>query len=583
MNNIIWKKTFSVFFITVFSISALSSLIFWSLSSKTEILFHFGNKETIKLDKNEINNLEDYVSLKNSDLDSDINYYSLPNFKKYEDDTSDDSGDDTTTPEIVFGNQTVNEMTADWMTVGFMNYALTGDTHYPDGSFNPDDDYPDYGSTILNPSSEDTWITPHLFDTENTLQTLDYQTFYDYSSYVKLFTETIGKNAKEDYLALYLNAFATKYDEISKQIWLDQPSPALEFSIWTNYYIRDNYPEYIDDFGNPIFETETMNLISTTIEYEKDISNFMYIYSYLWQEYSDKKYDYFITSMMNQNRFTYYWSMQINDKDGFLISSNFDPTDGADVDEWNSTGFNITEGTSKTQIEPTWRLSPEGYMGFSGLSSQSDSSISLLIGEDDYSDDFWNYSNVWSITENLNDEIDNYSTSYISSYNQEDFVSNGLFYDNNNYIFSSTTSSDSEDTTTTTDYIYMKYLLYPFVFTNNIQPDGTSSYWVYRLDAYTDGNGQFYPTAEVAPSGANKINYFDYIDQVLQDTYDNYNYYGLFEILTIYQMLNYTTENFNVWENKAYNYWNSKGFYIELHGQAKDDYGSLIPDGLQRD
>lgn len=582
MNKITWKKTFSIFFVAIFSITAFSVLIFWSLSSKEEIIFHFGNNETINLNKDEINNLEEYaISQSSSDFNNNsiINDFSLySNLNIYgdesDDGSDDDGGDDTSTPEIVFGSQTVNEMTADWMITGFMNYALDGDPHYPDNSaFNPDD-YPDYESTILNPGEESSWITPHLFDENNTITALTFDDFYKYASYVKLFTETIGENAKEDYLPLYLNAFATKYDEISDQIVSERFDEPYEISVWTNYL----YP----DLGVPIFTSETMNLISSTIEYKKDIANFMYIYSYLWQESSSYSYDYILTSIMNQNRFTYYWTLPVNDKDSFNKTSDFDPSDGVTQEEWNQTALDISNG--QIQINPTWRISPNGYMGFSGLSSKNDSSISLMIESVDYSEDFWNYANIWSISENENDGIDDFNTSYITSYNQDNFVENGIFEENNNYIFTSTTSSDPDnpdDTSTESYNIYMKYLLYPFAFTNDLTSDGQATRWVYRLDAYIDENGNIYPE-ETAPDGSTRINYFDYVDQEISPLFDNYNY-GLFEILTIYQILNYTTENLTKWENKSYNYWNSKGFYIELHGQAKDDYGSLIPDGLQRD
>lgn len=549
------KKLFS--FVVIFSILSLAifSLIFGLMASKSKIIFHTPENNNITLNKNDIKEIENNFDTFSSNLE-----------KNLRDDTGDggDEGGETDS-SIVFSNQTVKEMTADWIVIGFMNYALTGDTHYP----NPDseDTNPEANVSITDPNEDSNWIVPHLFNSSTSEQQLSYEDFYKYSSYTKLIYETIGNNKKTEHLNTYINEFTTKYDEISDMVYEENLSDVD--NVWVN--IEDN-----DDSTISIFDSETLNLISKTIEYEKDITNFMYIYSYLWQEDNSDKYDYILTRLMNQKRFTYYWQLEVKDKNGFNSIDEFNEADGIEVDEWNNTGTNYY---NKTDIDSESKISPNGYMGFQGLSSQQDSSISLTSDGEDYSEEFWDYSNVWNVEQNLDDEFEG-KPSYISSYNQGDFQNNMFEPSEGNFIFESTGETDPDDPEAEVvpkNYIYINVLLYPFTFSDNLDLGGTSDHWFYRLGAYQSEDGNIYPE-ETKPDNSEYINWFDYISSQFNSTFPEY---GMFEIFTIYEMLNYSLTDFNTIQNRAYNYWNARGFYIELIGNFKDDYENLIPSGLQ--
>ncbi len=575
--------------------TTLSGILIWkNINNDDYIKFGMGDNSVV-FKHDDVEKLREYSDSK---IDDNIDNDEL--FSTREGETTDSGGDETTDS----GDSTTRTQSeADWITSAFFELSLSGEIT---GDFNENGLIED-GETLLlenknpimSPSSDDDWLSSHLVDVANQSGSYTtreiYDKLFDSSLKVKEFYSTTGNSSATDITEFIMNYASESYEFGSIVYEINNIDDDIE--TWWDIANSSSYIQLKDLFS------DFSDLLSEELSFQKGINKFLYIYSYLWQENPNSSYDTYLTQIMKENQFTYFWNYSFDDpKESFGISgiglnnpessawSNYNSMFGSDestnITTWNSI-INETYSLNSYDVKnissnKNGSLSDGGYRGFSGLTSKNSGVISFENDKTNDDENFWSYDNLYTFS----GVEDNYSTFELAN----GFASKELFQgENGNYAFSKTTTTETGEgeeasTTTETSYnSYVKTLLYPFAFgynfddgTSGENPQGSAEKWVYSLNAYRNNTTNEYSYVE-SSNFNEKVNYFDLISDM---TGIDVN---LLELYFVNDVINTSTSSSTKsLEDKAYDFWRTKGFYIELSGDYEDTYSSLIPQGIQK-
>ncbi len=526
------KRNLNILAISTLTLGSLfavgASLGKYISSNKNNFIKFELNDDSVTLDNNEVTAIESIIWNKNNSDNKTSNKL-----------TRDSSS-----------SQTTSQITADVITTMFMEYSLTGSTTFDLNVFEQLDGH------ILSPDSESSWVAPRISD---------YETLYELSNYIEVFNKTTGAQPFVDFWV-----FATEVLESSSDMTLNQ--------LAAGFTDKGTFKTFFDaqhdsEFSNLVTE------LGNKLSYKKTINDFLYIYSYLWQESSREGYDFFLTEEMIKMRPSLVWSINFSkpensfsgDVENIFSTIDEDTSLSGRASSWNDIIDGVTaEGISSNKFSS---LTESGFRGYDGMVGKNTSSLVV-------DSNFWSYDEVWDFeTYSEDGKIvlnDDYSKKYPNLYKNDlgEYV--------NKQEESTTTDPDNPDETTSTPesyYVYQNFLFYPFAFPEdyNIEIE-LAKKWNYSLVAYENPSGEIQLDYEEGKN-LTKINYFDYMFSDIDISSDTEKDSEIIELYLISSLFNLDSADI---KNRAYSYWKSKGFYIELSGKYQDKYEDLIPAGLQK-
>ncbi len=488
--------------------------------------------ESVTLNSNEISTIESIVWNKNN---KDNNSLKL---------TREETG------------KTTSQITADVITTMFMEYSLTGST-----TFDVSKPFEQLNGYILSPDSSESWIAPHINN---------YEDLYEISSYIEVFNNTTGASTFVDFWV-----FATNILEASSDLTLNE--------LAANFVDPELFKTFFDAKNDSLF-SDLVDELGSKLSYKLKLNNFLYIYSYLWQESSRENYDYFLTEEMIKIRPSLIWSVNFQDPEESFATeqaaedafSSIDALTSSQsrADAWNQIVDNVTAENIKSNKFAS--LTETGVRGFDGMVSKNSSS--LIVDSN-----FWDYNQIWDFDTYYEDGKiilnSDYSKEYPNMYQNE--LGKYLNFQES----TSTTDPENPDETETIPssyYVYQNFLFYPFAFPEdyNIETELAKS-WNYSLVAYENPTGEI-QFSDDGTSGLTEINYFDYMFDSIDINSDGVKDQKDVEIIELYLVSSLINLDVTNIKTNAYSYWKSEGFYIELSGDYKDKYGELIPAGIQK-
>lgn len=374
-----------------------------------------------------------------------------------------------------------------------------------------------------------------------------------------------------------------------------------------------------------------INAVASNVDYKLSLLKFAYVYTYLWQP-STGSFDYHLTQQMVSQQAAFIWKVDVNNvafndyKDlydqmaGKGIAYQSTLTTGSDL-YWDtlSTSTEITGATETSLTDEAWD------MNFMGIEYKA-STTTVTNG------DLWKTSQAYKYNENTNGQ---------NGYDSTDYTTLGAYGLTSLYNPMMYTQSDAvdgvvirTDSTSETGQLIASTLIYPFSFADNYDPSNqTADGYKYSMNAYVTTNGtsvatnadtsaeiqslvtnggtasytddnvtltniggttyRFYPvsygvqTNQISDTNGN--GYIDASDTgvvsvfellpVIDKTVGNDLDTMFWEVLIVYDLYSSLLDTL---ESQAYLFWNNKGFYIDLNGKYETEYGSLIPQGLQK-
>lgn len=427
-----------------------------------------------------------------------------------------------------------------WMTVAFMNSVMTGNI---DGE---KDENGNWGEgSAFNPGEKDDWIVP---DIEK------FNVLYDLMIEVKLFTETTGQSGGSRSFREYLVELRSGDASL-----LEVTQPFIDNNIKTFWEAKES--KYAEEYA------ALVEVLGEKIDFKLEITDFLYNYSWLWQESGSQSFDYHLTNYLYSNKPILLWEMDIIDSSPTGISNSF----RNEVDSWGGTVDNDTwnEYIETNDSSNDHRLTKGdkyasftegGALGFSGIQYKNNAEdINSIVD-----DEFWDYSNIFGHLINENGEA-------------EDAIVGGEHFDNiedgeislyHNKKGENIIEDGSEGK------LIGYSMLYPFAFATEYNGE-TAANWEYSINGYktldNDGKTIIKQEGEVGE----EINYFEVISGANNGTGD----YNRAQLMILYSLFKESKDEII---NSTYRYWNNQGFSIELKGTYENDYGSLIDERLQK-
>ena len=499
------------------------------------------------------------------------------------------------------------ESEANQILNAFYSVALFGTTNLKDKNYLVDD--PNSVDFILSGNGEDEWNSPFGvyysdYSVDNGFIVTDDSIFNLLESFTKMkyFTDT------EDTSVLsYL---------------LDMSSTSPILNILINWIIElggedanGNYKFYnpydvngIELYNSRPNEDITGVDITTTIietlsyqdSYQQDVFEDMMIYSYLWQDSASSAYDYNLTKEIAESRPSITSSFSING-DKASESDVFDELKDEDdnsktitsndwnyiINEFNKIDGALTDSSvidNQIQIEDPTNSSEDednyGFMGFDGITFGTSAGESI-------NSNWTDASLVWDWEEPYtSEEISEALTGHSNSYDYRNVVYDSHYYisDDTNGEGALISSEDNENSGyypgnsgTYTVYAYTQLQTYLFKQPKDFQDSIPTDYdpATFSLFANYDDSVDFiertYSEGNVSDFIKDKGEGTEYIinQWFPNDTLDG-------EVFLTEALIN---QNSNL-KIKAANYWNDKGFWIDLSGSYEDDYINYIPDSL---
>ncbi len=424
---------------------------------------------------------------------------------------------------------------ADLIEIGFYKNALYGfgfDDETDDPS-NPTD-----GSIIQKYSG--------LLDVYGTQSTF-YNNYYDSYVIAQIFQNTTMANKS---LSVYVGELVQQNEELK--------TPEVLAIIAGEY---QNLSDLLAGGITPGI-TAAFEQIKNIDSFRLSANIFLYETMFLFQESTSGKYDFRLTEIMASNPMSLVWYATLNNLESLgtdrdLIESALTINDVYSIYETTPSG---TQTINDIDVEKNKSLF--GDMGFQGLVSSSGSSLTLET-------DFWDYSNSWIITSDVDDN--NFAAINAGEYNTS--VNNHFYLENGT---NKIVTGDNRNS----GYVVRSRSLYPFVFAYNYnQAQNTASKYYYSLFASeeTPGTYKYINVNDIDPSTTTSI---------LDVLYDNL----ATDVITIdpaqkmwynaYFLINIINSSSNTLLN-AQNYWRNRGYYIKLNGEYKKIYGSEIDSGIQ--
>lgn len=502
-----------------------------TLLSESEVLFHYGTT-TKSIDIEEYFEILDTIDYtKTTKGNNEISLYEDVT-EGPTDPENPDGPTDPDTPPPEGPSDSITSLEAKWLTIGFMSASLTGDI---DGQKNTSGEYED--DSIFS----DTYTTTTMTDDEyiNNFDSL----FTDLIE-IKLFLETTGSPSGgikfRDYMLTLLET--TKNDELKTAT-----IPFIEGSFKTFFEAKSND---VDEWNALI------TALKNDINYHLDIVDFIYSYSWLWRPYWSSSFDYNLTEILVTSKPALIWEMNL------LDLYNLDNGDRNTINLWKTNEFiNISEWNSLIGDNANnWvtgdkysLLTDGGAKGFSGIKFNSEAIANT-------EDNLWKYSNLFD-----HEDVESNDDDYAIPNAQFENIINGRITP---YVNKSGDIILEEPETGLSGSVVGVSLLYPYVFAENFNGNDADN-WKYRISAYKDSN-DFYRIDDA--HGGTRTTWFNEIQNMVGVDLN-------LQLLLLYSIYNSQKDKI---QNSTYNYWNNKGFYIELTGKYKEKYGSLIDTRLQK-
>ncbi len=378
-----------------------------------------------------------------------------------------------------------------------------------------------------------------------------------------------------------------------------------------------------------------INAVASNVDYKLSLLKFGYVYTYLWQP-TVGSFDYYLTQNMVSQQAAFIWKVDVNNI-RFFYETKYNYMSGLGLAEQESikgttTDLEWSELAADPDVTGTTDLSLTDQpwdVNFMGIEYKA-STTTVTNGN------LWSTSQAYNYNENTNGQ-NGYDVNDYTTLGQYGLTSlyNPMMYEENNVVIRS-------DTTSETGQLIAATLIYPFSFADNAdnvgQDNASADGYKYSMNAYVTVNGttaatgfdssseiqaavkggagftdddptltgqngnttslRFYPvsygvqTGQISDDvtkGGNGNGYIDagdagvvsvfellpVIDKTVGQDLDTM----FWEVLIVYDLYSSLLDTL---ESKAYLFWNNKGFYIDLNGKYETEYGSLIPQGLQK-
>ncbi len=315
--------------------------------------------------------------------------------------------------------------------------------------------------------------------------------------------------------------------------------------------------------------------------YQKGILEDMYIYSYLWQDSSMSIYDYNLTREIVKAAPSLVESVGI-DSDKIIKNSSADKNmdtlkalddSGTTVSnaDWNAIISNLK--IDNALIDPSIQDNAITTVGFKGFEGFEGIKFGTSAG-DGIKEDWTDSTKTWN-TDNTSNDISGPMTTMNGKFNHNNILEKANYYipkdnDNGAIIGDSGNGHYGDISGDVNVYAYSQLIPYTFSkkietgFNNNNYNMGTNHYSLFA-------NGDNSAGWTTGDKDNVKSKY------IFDEWFGNNSIYG-----EIYLTESLIDNNPDI-KTRAYNYWNDKGFGIELSGKYQTDFGSSVPSGLIRD
>lgn len=374
---------------------------------------------------------------------------------------------------------------------------------------------------------------------------------------IKLFKETFDKSVFS-----YLRDIDSDNPEITKILVEMEETPESEFN-GVNYLDA----KYNDVKTNEDIYSQIVDVLTTDVPYQKETFKEMYIYSYLWQDSNSRMYDYNFTEALVDARPSIVSSMtfdfQIANDAG--LPSKYE--DGSDIvmnaSDWNTLLNELdTANALSADTEIDNGIDPERtFNGFSGIQFGTTDNSAIET-------DFYDSSRTW----NLGTDVANSSKTTTGEFSNEDILTTAnLYLATQNYAegkgaLINDGGIESTYGVLTGDVSMVAYnQLYPYEFATYVS-EGSDEYLTNpKFSLFANVDGTTFTEATI-----------DENDEYIFDRWFGEDFSNIGEIYISEEIIGHDS----TLNTKALNYWNDKGYYIELSGSASDDYLSLLPSEL---
>lgn len=414
---------------------------------------------------------------------------------------------------------------------------------------------------------------------------------------VKFFSSTLNSSVYSYLLELSTNSL--EMQKIINRIENAYPD-SYESLTFIDFKNGNGFTATGEDADAESLFNDTIDVLESHPDYKKDILMEMYVYAYLWQDSSMHLYDYNFTREL------------VYAKPSMVASAEFDveKTESNPGSSWNTTYDELKTHSIGDQVDATtWngyydQMYTEGVLTNNSTSdNQLDSTtfkgfdgikFGTSAGEK-VRNDWLDIEDTWQTENPLNeDTINAEAITQTNIYSHTNVLTNGNYYISNEtqggaegegaIISNLEDSADPSDFTD--DYgianIYVYTQLYPYTFAEYV---GTDLNTEYRANEYSlfANRGEIDPATESYKYS--KATLDDKVNGNVADGYDDVSYifdewFGDYanvgEIYVAHELIQFNSKL----EQKAMEYWNDKGFYIELSGEYSDKYEQYIPDAL---
>ena len=317
--------------------------------------------------------------------------------------------------------------------------------------------------------------------------------------------------------------------------------------------------EYTDINETKLYD-DLVFALKKDIPYQSEVLKEMFVYSYLWQNSKDKKYDYNFTKALVESKASLVSQMKINSNKNADLESLQDiqiHSPKVSAVDWNKEFEKNKNALVETDLDN--QLGLDGFKGFEGIKFGTTENTS-------FKKDFYDSSKTWDLSSDWN------SSTTINGY----YSNNDIFKNANYYVASEadggapgkgavisdedTSSTLGDPTSIVTVVSYSQ--LYPYMF-SEIAGEGDDVYLTkpsFSLYASFDENKFF-----KAKQGDQNTEY------IFKRWFGDNHIFG--EIYVAEAIMTYNS----LMKSDALEFWNNEGYYIELSGEASTDYTSLLP------
>ncbi len=343
--------------------------------------------------------------------------------------------------------------------------------------------------------------------------------------------------------------------------------------------------EYTDIQGTPLYD-DLVLVLGEDVPYQESVLQEMFVYSYLWQDSKNKKYDYNFTEALVESKASLVSQMKIDSDNAGADLTAFHNTDDSgdeaeitidnlnvNAEDWNEAFDANTDALVETDIDDQLILGTdpkdEGFKGFQGIQFGTTENTS-------FKEDFYNTSKTWDLSSDWTT-----ATTTSGAFTNEDILTNANYYvadpyndgaPGNGPVISDEDTSGTLGDPTSTVSVASYSQLYPYMFAD-IKGTGDDAYLtnptfsLYAteevIDAGTDDEKTVYEKATADDDSARYI-----FNRWFGDDLEVFGEIYVAEALITHESL---------MKSEALDFWNNEGYYIELSGEASTDYTSLLP------